>query len=225
MVGAWFLAAEALTHFWYSSREAKLTRNVLPPTGETALKHIKDFLKEEGSPFRQQSIGTAAMDILKCRFGESLYWLEESGPAAITILKWEDYSVFNGVEGMHNPGVCLAAAGWSIGDSRKLGLQFYGQAAAEVSEWQVSRGALKMRAFSAVFRRFATKAVEKSSDLQIYSERLNVVLAGRRDAPVYIILAYLPASVSDEQVTRLFRDLMDAIFAGPSANSQPAAAS
>lgn len=223
LVIAWFAAAEWATHAWYASHEARLTRNALPDDPAHVLDKLKAFVGRDGAPYRQQNVGAAAMEMLKCRFGESIYWLNETGPAAVTILKWDDNSIVGGVEGMHNPGVCLSSAGWTIKGERSLGLLDFSGATAEVKEWNVSRGTLDMRAFSAVFRRFATTGVEKTD--RIHSERLDAVLAGRRDAPVYVVLAYLPASVSDAQVNKLFRELMDSIFAGSPAPANPPTAS
>lgn len=210
-VVVWFLGAEIFTHYWYASREGQFTLNVMPRDADVALERLKGFVKQEGSQFRQQNIGTAAMEMLKCRFGESIYWMADGEPAAATILKWDDFSVYNGVEGMHNPGICLGSAGWIIHGSKQLGLQRFGGADAEVSEWEVSRPSLEMRAFSAVFRRFASTGVVAQNRF-FFGQRLDAVLAGRRDAPIYIILVYLPESLGEKRINAMFRELVDAIF-------------
>lgn len=215
VVVLWFAFSEVATHFYYTNREAALPRNTLPPSAQEVLDRAKAFASRGGAVVNQRDIGTAAFEMLRCKFGETLYWNEGGAPAALTILKWDDSSVIGGVEGMHNPGNCLAAAGWQVGASEALGLRAYCGTTADVTVWEVRRGDLEMRAFSAVIRRFSVPALERSNFRN--SERLDAVLAGRRDAPVYIILAYLPASVDPTVVQSLFDQLMRAGFCPPDA--------
>lgn len=191
---AWFVAAEAATFFWYSSHESKLPKNQLPASGEIVLDRLKKRVEAAGGVFKEQEIGDAAMEMLKCSFGRTLIWRGPDGaPMAVTAIRWSDRSIVGGVESMHNPGVCLRAAGWEIGEKTEFGVEDYCGANAEVTQWEVSQGGQRMMAYSAVFRRFAGE-IAKDQTKFWNSKRFDSVLTGRRDAPVMILLAYLPVS-------------------------------
>ncbi len=68
-----------------------------------------------------------------------------------------------------------------------------------------------MLAYGVVFRRYAE--VTSSEDGAGFSNesRLRSVLSGRRDAPVMMLLAYLPRESMDSR----FTDIMNSIFPAP----------
>jgi hypothetical protein len=221
LVLLWFLAAEVATSFWYSSQEAKLPRNRVPATGEAVMERVKQVARETSADSKEQDIGAAAMEMLKCSYGKTLMWADAPSFAAMTVLKWDERSVVGGVDSMHNPGNCLAAAGWIVGKRTDLGVQDYCGTSCSVIEWEVSRGELKMRAFSAVFRRFAGEDAPVATG-GWNSTRLKSVFTGRRDAPLLILLAYLPEGPNPAEVPVRFREIMRSLFCESPAASTPA---
>jgi hypothetical protein len=205
----WFGAGEIFTHFWYAFHEARLPRNRPLPDGTVLVKRIDALARSSGAQPKEQEIGSAAMDLLKCSFGRMVIWSSADGPMAATVLKWSDESVVSGVESMHNPGNCLKAAGWAIGEQRAFGVEDYCGATCEITGWDVSRPELKMRAFIAVFRRFADDPKPNSSSFW-NNRRLLPVLEGRRDAPVLIMLGYLPAAASMDAAHARFGSILHA---------------
>jgi len=216
VVLAWFVGAEILTSEWYHSQESKLSPNPLPASGEVVMSRLEKTISASGVPYSEKEIGDAAMDMLKCSYGRTLLWTEETGPMAVTTLKWPDRSVVGGVEGIHNPGACLGAAGWKIGKRTDYGVEKFGSVTAEVTQWEVSRGDLQMLAYSAVFRRFSDRPITGTQKIWA-ATRLQPVLDGRRDAPVFILLAYLPLGPTgtESEVHARFQSLMRAIFGEP----------
>lgn len=205
----WLAAGELLTHFWYAFHEAKLPRNRPLPDGPVLVQRIDDFAKNTGVAPKEQEIGPAAMEILKCSFGKMVIWPGEDGPMAATVLKWSEDSIVGGVENLHNPGACLSAAGWAVGAQTNFGTEDFCGAKAEVIGWDVSRPGLKMRAFSAIFRRFP---MQKRSAFGAFwnNDRLESVLAGRRDAPLLIVLGYVPVSTSADDAHGRFQRVLHA---------------
>jgi hypothetical protein len=210
---AWFVLSEIVTFQWYASHESKLTRNVIPADGADVMKRLKAFAVGSGAVIKDQDIGSTAMEMLKCAYGKTLIWGGTAGSAAATVLKWSEDSVVGGVETLHNPGICLSAAGWKIGKETALGMEKFGGTYCRVTEWEVSRNGTEMRAFSAVVRRFAES---KEADAGKYrnSERLESVLQGRRDAPVLILLVYVPVGSSEADTKAQFREVMEAALGG-----------
>jgi len=208
-VVVWFAGGELATHFWYAFHEAKLPRNRELPDGPVLVQRIDDFAKNTGVAPKEQEIGPAAMEILKCSFGKMVIWPSEDGPMAATVLKWSDQSTVGGVENLHNPGACLQAAGWAIGDRTEFGTENFCGAKAEVIGWDVSRSGLKMRAFSAIFRRFP---MQKRSAVGTFwnNDRLESVLAGRRDAPQLIVLGYVPVTAAADDAHARFGAILRA---------------
>ena len=216
VVLVWFAGAEILTSGWYHSQESKLSPNPLPASGEVVISRLEKPISDSGATYSEKEIGDAAMEMLKCSYGRTLLWTGEAGPQAVTTLKWSDRSVVSGVESMHNPGNCLKAAGWTIGKRTDYGVEKFGSVTAEVTQWEVSRGDLQMLAYSAVFRRFADRPAATTQKIWA-STRLQPVLDGRRDAPVFILLAYLPLGPTgtESEVHARFQSLMRAIFGEP----------
>jgi len=207
----WFAAGEGLTWYWYASHEGKMAVNKVPAGGKllTAIQSAVD--SEGGYQIQDRDIGSTATEMLKCSYGRTLSWSDAYGPSAMTVLEWGEHSYVGGVEDMHNPGVCLRAAGWTIGASRSLGIQRYGDATCETTVWDIQQGALSMHAFSAVFRRFQ-EAEKVDAELGKYwnSTRLRSVFSGRRDAPVLIVLGYFPeggafSSTPEERFDQVMR--------------------
>jgi hypothetical protein len=211
----WFAAGELFTHFWYASHEARLPKNRPLPDGAVLVKRIDDLARSSGAQPKEQEIGAAAMEILKCSFGKMVIWAGENGPMAATVLKWSDQSTVGGVENLHNPGACLQAAGWAIGAKTEFGTEDYCGAEAEVIGWDVSRPGLKMRAFSAIFRRFP---MQRRSAFGSFwnNDRLESVLAGRRDAPLLIVLGYVPITTSADDAHVRFQQVLHAALCGDS---------
>jgi hypothetical protein len=191
IVLAWFAIGEAFTWYWYASHESKMTMNKIPD-GNELLARFKTAVESRGGyQLQDKDIGEGAMDMLKCVYGRTLYWSDGYGPSAVTVLEWGERSYVGGVENLHNPGICLRSAGWTVGESKSLGVQRYGGATCETTEWEVQQGAVSMKAFSAVFRRFAeAEKVDSKLDEYWNSTRLRSVLSGRRDAPILIVLGY-----------------------------------
>jgi len=210
---AWFALAEVVSHAWYFVHESKFKRNPIPATGEELVGRIHRFAEDGGGfGISEQSIPSAAMEMLNCGYGRTLSWSNMGSVSAVTILRWLDRSSSGGVESSHNPGTCLKAAGWTVGKSTLLGIEDYCGVTAEVTEWEVERPGIKMLAYSAVFRRFAGAPSIKRI-LSRNDERWGAVFAGRRDAPVLVVLAYLSADPSDSLAPReRFRQIMKAGF-------------
>jgi len=216
-VVVWFLISEAVTFGWYSVGEGKLSKNRLPVSGEELLSGSQKFIEKNGGIVRSvKGIGDVAAEMLKCDFGETLTWSMGANFGALTIIKWNDASVVSGVEGMHNPGNCLAAAGWKIGEKHMLGLQEFCDSESEVTEWDVERPGLRMRAFSCVFRKFRESVSNDRSNRYWNSRRMEPVLDGRRDAPRIIVLVYLPIDFTSTEGSQYseFTALMNATFCG-----------
>ncbi|HVE16873.1 MAG TPA: hypothetical protein VNB29_09050, partial [Chthoniobacterales bacterium] len=53
----WFAGSEVATYAWYSSHEAKLPRNLLPPSGEALMSRLSDFVSKDGTSPTEQDIG------------------------------------------------------------------------------------------------------------------------------------------------------------------------
>lgn len=216
IVLGWFVVAEFASQAWYLSHESKLPKNPIPVTGEEISKRVHDFAEGGGLQISEKNIGAAAMEMLKCSYGETLIWRNFEGVmSAVTVLKWDERSVVGGVESMHNPGTCLKAAGWDVGAQTVFGVENYCGVTCEVTKWAVSQNSIQMQAYSAVFRRYAETEAEKASPKFWNNMRLNSVLSGRRDAPVLILLAYLPAD-TERQTDASFRHIMRAVFCGES---------
>jgi hypothetical protein len=190
-VVAWFALAEIACQAWYFAHESKLKKNPVPETGEQLIERLKAFAeKDDGFQIRVDDVGDAAREILKCSFGKTLSWATGSNVAAVSVIRWDDRSSAGGVESSHNPGMCLGAAGWTIGTRTQLGFEEYCGSGAEVTEWEVSRPNIQMLAYSAVFRRFSgAPTIERRTSRN--DIRWGSVFAGRRDAPVLVMLVYI----------------------------------
>jgi hypothetical protein len=105
----------------------------------------------------------------------------------------------------------LKSAGWIVGDQTDFGTEDFCGTKAEVMGWDVSRPGLKMRAFSAIFRRFPQ---QKRSPVGSFwnNDRLESVLAGRRDAPLLIVLGYVPITTSADDAHSRFREVVHAML-------------
>jgi hypothetical protein len=215
----WFALAEVVTQIWYSSHEAGSRRNQLPVSGEAVAQRLRTFLEGDGEAPNEQKVDDVSMGILKASFGETLSWSQNGWPAAVTILKWDEKSTVGGAESMHNPGKCLSASGWKIGKQTNLGFQTVGKSTCDTAQWEVSRNGLKMLAFSAVFGRFAESVTPGETSFLSHSRnsRLRSVLEGRRDAPIFIILVYLPVSAfaDTSEVRTRFQEILRALFTEP----------
>jgi hypothetical protein len=207
----WFALAEISTEAWYYVHESKLKRNPALAEGAEIVRRLRQRAEQNGTfQIKEQDIGSAATDILKCSYGKTLTWVNDQGVAAVTVLRWGDRSTAGGVESSHNPGGCLAAAGWTVGAQTDLGFEDYYGTTAYVTEWQVRRPDIEMLAYSAVFRRFAGAPIieRKTSRNDL---RLGAVWSGRRDAPVLVILVYLPGDPSEVAAKReQFKEIMQA---------------
>lgn len=188
---AWFCAGEIFTWYWYASHESKMTPNKIPD-GDKLLGRFRTAIESRGGyQLQDKDIGEGAVDMLKCAYGHTLYWSDAYGPSAVTVLEWGTRSYVGGVENLHNPGICLRSAGWIVGESKSLGVQRYGDVTCETTEWKVQQGAVSMRAYSAVFRRFSeTEKVDPQIHDYWDATRLRSVFSGRRDAPILIVLGY-----------------------------------
>jgi hypothetical protein len=113
---------------------------------------------------------------------------------------------------MHNPGNCLGAAGWKVGARTVLGVREYCGVTCEVTRWNVSQGGVKMQAYSTVFRRYSEAVAEQASPRFWNDTRLKSVFTGRRDAPVLILLVYLPIGRDDAEADTRFDEIMRAVF-------------
>ncbi len=216
LVLAWFLAAEIAAYAWYAFHESKLPRNPVPSSGEEVLKKVDVFATKNGRDVKEREIGDAAMEMLKTSYGRTLFWSTFAGSvSAVTVLKWDERSVVGGVDAMHNPGNCLGAAGWSVGSVTPLGVQSYCGVTAEVTKWAVSQQGIDMQAYSAVFRRYADTEMPAVLPNFWNNTRLRSVLSGRRDAPVMILLAYLPVDIDAAAGDASFRRIMRAVFCPP----------
>jgi len=215
---AWFALAEMACHVWYYAHESRLKKNPVPASGEELIAKLKAYVEGQGAfQVRVEDVGETAREMLNCSFARTLSWVSDGRMAAVTVVRWDDRSSAGGVESSHNPGVCLAAAGWSIGKRVDMGFKEYCGAGSAVTQWEVSRPNIQMMAYSAVFRRFSgAPTIERRTsrgDL-----RWGAVFAGRRDAPVLVMLAYLQAT-PDEQalVNEKFDQLMRAALCGSGA--------
>ena len=216
LVLAWFAVAEVASQFWYFTHESKLPKNPVPVSGAEILRRARQFADENGSQLSERDIGSTATEMLKCSYGKTLAWFNPRGAmSALTVLKWDERSVVGGVESMHNPGNCLGAAGWTIGARTALGVENFCGVTCEVVKWDVSQSGFNMQAYSAVFRRYSeTEALSEGA--QFWNNgRLRSVLSGRRDAPVLILLAYLPAGNDSKAVDENFRQIMRSILCRP----------
>lgn len=198
-VVAWFGLSEGVTRWWYATNEAKLQKNPVPESGETVVTKLRGFAESHGAiGVKVEGVGDAAIEMLKCSFGETVSWETPGSFSAASVLKWDDDSAVGGTETMHNPGNCLRSAGWTILDKNSLGpITFHG-ATAEVTSWNVEQSGIRMQAFIAVFRRFGD--LDRSQlDRRRYwnAARLDSVVEGRRDAPLMIVLVYLPIGFLD----------------------------
>jgi hypothetical protein len=209
----WFGAGEIFTHFWYAFHEARLPKNRPLPDGSVLVKRIDALARSSGAQPKEQEIGPAAMEMLKCSFGKMVIWPGENGPLAATVLKWNERSVVSGVESMHNPGNCLRAAGWQVGVRTDVGVEDYCGVSGDITCWEVSRPGIRMRAFLAVFRRFAEDKKPKVNSFW-NSNRLEPVITGRRDAPRLIILGYVPAEASISEAHATFQSILHAALCG-----------
>ncbi len=221
LVLAWFVAAEIANFAWYASHESGLAKNRLPSTGEQIFEKLKKFVAATGGQSKEQGIGDAAMEMLKCSYGRTLIWMESANdPVGVTTIRWNDRSIVGGLESMHNPGNCLRAAGWTIGKKTEFGTEDFCGANCEVTQWEVSQGGHQMLAYSAVFRRF-TGAAPKPEKSFWNNKRLQPVFSGRRDAPVLILLGYLPVeSGSIDSGHVRFQQIMHAVFCPPGVASK-----
>jgi hypothetical protein len=216
IVLVWFAVAEIATYAWYAAHESKLPRNPVPATGEEVLKRARAFADDNGRGADEREIGDTAMEMLKCSFGKTLLWSSYgSGMSAVTILKWDERSVVGGVDAMHNPGTCLRAAGWTVGARSSLGVQNYCGVTAEVTRWEVSQQNTQMQAYSAIFRRYVETTKDEAGPKLWNSTRLKSVISGRRDAPLMILLAYLPVDIDSAASDAKFQQIMKAIFCNP----------
>jgi hypothetical protein len=216
IVLAWFAVAELATYAWYSAHESKLPRNPVPATGEEVLKRAREFADANGRESNEREIGDTAMEMLKCSFGKTLLWSSYGGGmSAVTVLKWDERSVVGGVDAMHNPGTCLRAAGWAVGARTSLGVQNYCGVTAEVTRWEVSQQNTQMQAYSVVFRRYVETKSDEGGPKLWSNTRLKSVISGRRDAPVMILLAYLPVDIDAAASDAKFHQIMKALFCAP----------
>jgi hypothetical protein len=191
VVLCWFALSEIGTNYWYASHEARMPKNKLPESGEAIVKRLRDFLEQHGGYSAEQEVDETTMGILKASFGRTVTWQQNGMPAAATILEWKGRNAVGGAETMHNPGKCLRAAGWKVESSSPFDLEEYGGTSCDVAQWKVSRGDFRIAAFSAVLRRYTGEPHKFETHFK-YDNRLRSVIDGRRDAPAFIILAYLP---------------------------------
>jgi len=222
MVVLWLAIGEGVTWYWYASHESKMKVNRIP-SGEKLLAGIRAAVDSRGGyQQKEQGIGTSAQEMLKCSYGQTFYWADGYGTSALTVLEWGEHSYVGGVEDMHNPGICLGAAGWTIGASKSLGIQHYGDASCETTQWEIHQGGISMHAFSAVFRRFA-EAEKLDAEIGKYwnSTRLRSVLSGRRDAPILIVLGYISDADSPfaPSPASRFEEILRAAFANSGSDS------
>lgn len=213
VVVAWFALSEVATESWFAIHEAKLAKNRTIPDGPALLKRIEDYATASGAQVSERDIGSAAMEMLKCSYGRMAIWSGPEGSMAATILRWDGSSMVSGVESMHNPSKCLGAAGWEIGARTDFGIEDYCGVSGDVTGWDVSRPGVKMRAFIAVFRRFAEDKKPKANSFW-NSNRLEPVLTGRRDAPRLIVLGYVPAEASVDEAHATFQSILHAALCG-----------
>jgi hypothetical protein len=213
VVVAWFALSEGFTGFWYAVHEAKLAKNRSIPDGPALLQRLEDYATASGAQVTERDIGSAATEMLKCSYGRMAIWNGPAGSMAATILRWEGSSAVSGVESMHNPSKCLAAAGWQIGARTDFGIEDYCGVSGNVTGWDVSRPGVQMRAFIAVFRRFAEDKKPKANSFW-NSNRLEPVITGRRDAPRLIILGYVPAEASMDEAHATVQSLLRAALCG-----------
>lgn len=219
-VVGWFVASEAATAWWYGSNEAQLPRNQVPTNGDEVVERLKAFANDQGAfAVKVEGVGTAAMEMLKCNFGETVSWNSGLTFSAASVLKWDERSAVAGTEAVHNPGICLRGAGWTILGTSDLGVMQFDGTTAEVTEWDVEQGGIKMKAFISVFRRFAYQEKDSRNPRRYWNAaRLDPVFDGRRDAPLMILLVYLPVDFAEtpEGTRERFRSIMQAALAAPS---------
>jgi hypothetical protein len=198
VVIGWFAVSEMATTWWYSTNEAKLPRNQLPTEGGDVVSRLKQFADHQCATAKVEEVAQVAMEMLKCSFGETVSWTNGYSFAAASVLKWIDRSTVSGTEAMHNPGVCLRGAGWNILGSRDLGVMKFDNATAEVTEWDVEQGDIRMKAFISVFRRFANEDKDNRDRRRYWNAaRLDPVVDDRRDAPLMTMLVYLPMTFGE----------------------------
>ena len=217
---AWFALAEVGTYFWYASHEAGMPLNKLPASGREMMDNLRELVKANGEVATGKDVDEMAMDTLKASFGHTLSWREIEGPAAVTVLGWNLRNAVGGAETMHNPGKCLRAAGWQVGAHTDFGTEVICGTSCDVAQWEVSREDFRMLAFSAVIRRFADEPHKFKTSFR-YENRMRSVVDGRRDAPVFIVLGYLPlASEADVPAVRArFQKILRAILCGSAAEA------
>jgi len=213
VVIGWFVASELATAWWFGLNEAKLPRNPVPVEGSAVVARLKAIADEQSASVKVEEVAAAAMEMLKCSFGETVSWNSGYSFSAVSVLRWDDRSTVSGTETMHNPGNCLRGAGWNILGSADLGVMRFHDTTAEVTEWDVEQGGTQMKAFIAVFRRFAVEDTDDREPRRYWNAaRLDPVFDGRRDAPLMIMLAYLPPQFGEtpERTRDRFKAIMQA---------------
>jgi hypothetical protein len=213
----WFGVSEAVTRWWYTTNEAKLQRNLVPESGDEVVSRLRTFAESQGAlGIKVEGVGDSAIEMLKCSFGETVSWETPGSFSAASVLKWDDRSAVGGTEVMHNPGNCLRSAGWTILDKATLGSKTFHGATAEVTSWDVEQSGMQMKAFIAVFRRFGDlDRSERDARRYWNASRLDSVIEGRRDAPLMILLVYLPLGFADSPsvAKERFESIMNAALA------------
>lgn len=212
-VGGWFAVAEFGTAWWYAKNEATLPRNDVPADGADVVARIQTYADRQGAfEVKVEPVAATAMEMLKCSFGETVSWQNTHAFAAASVLRWDERSAVAGTETMHNPGNCLRGAGWNILTKNDLGAMRFHDSVADVTEWDVEQSGIGMKAFIAVFRRFGEVEREQRDPRRYWNAaRLDPVFDGKRDAPLMIVLVYLPIGFSDTDmaVRERFRAIMD----------------
>lgn len=223
IVVIWFVVSEVATAWWYDTNEAKLPRNVVPEQGGEVVDRLKQLADEQGATsVKVEGVGTAAMEMLKCNFGETVSWSSDFSFSAASVLRWSERSSVAGTEAMHNPGSCLRGAGWKILGQSDLGVMHFNGSVAEVTEWDVEQGSVRMKAFISVFRRFGNPEKDTRDRKRYWNAaRLDPVIDGRRDAPLMILLVYLPMGGLDtpETTRARFMTIMEAALSGRNASA------
>lgn len=139
LVIAWFALSELGTAAWYGSSESTLTRNPSLASAETLSAKYQARLTEFGaSDLAETDVPDVAMEMLKASGGKTINWRGGEIPGgAVTILRWGDDSNVQGVEGPHNPGVCMKAAGWEVSERLETSSRMVCGFSVEIGRWEV----------------------------------------------------------------------------------------